>query len=50
LKECFAFYQEIFCKIVTFKLLEKQWIEFQTILKRREVLWFSVLNDINFHL
>jgi len=45
LKECFAFYQEIFCKIVTFKLLEKQWIEFQTILKRREVLWFSVLKS-----
>jgi len=46
LKECFAFYQEIFCKIVTFKLLEKQWIEFQTILKRREVLWFSVVNEV----
>ena len=45
MKEYSAFYQEIFCKIATFKPLEKQWIGFQTILKRREVLWFSVVKQ-----
>src|SRR3989344_5988712 len=35
----------MFYRIVILNLLEKLWIGFQTTLKRREVLWFSVVKN-----